>query len=257
MKMSQKEQLMELYANSSKHSSYQILPERLSRLIGADGIKARTRYERERLGYILSKIDVREKTIVDIGGNSGFFTFELIDAGAKQVWYYEGNSVHADFVKLASKALKVENSLLISNKYFSFEDELKNEKYDIILLLNVLHHIGDDYGNPTISLEKAKKEIIRQLNSLAEKTDILVFQLGFNWKGNRHTGLFENGTKQEMVEFIEQGTMQHWEIKNTGIAGKVAENIRYDDLNEHNMQRNDSLGEFLNRPLFILKSKKI
>jgi SAM-dependent methyltransferase len=255
--MTQKEQLIELYANNSKHSNYQILPERLSPLIGTDGIKVRTRYERERLDYILSKIDVREKTIVDIGGNSGYFTFELIDAGAKQVRYYEGNPVHVDFVKLASKILEVENRLLINNKYFSFEDELKNEKQDIILLLNVLHHIGDDYGCSTISLEKAKKEIIRQLNSLADKTDILVFQLGFNWKGNGNTGLFENGTKQEMIEFIEQETTQNWEIKNIGIADKIVEDIRYNDLNEHNIQRNDSLGEFLNRPLFIMKSKTL
>lgn len=31
------------------------------------------------------------KSVLDIGGNSGFFTFELIEKGAKKIHYYEGN----------------------------------------------------------------------------------------------------------------------------------------------------------------------
>jgi hypothetical protein len=251
-----KDELINLYAKNSKHSNYQILSRRLSGIIGDNIIEVRTRYESERLNYILSNILVKDKSILDIGGNSGFFSFELIDAGAKHVLYYEGNKVHANFVELAADALNVNDRIKVVDKYFSFEHELDGEKTEITLLLNVLHHIGDDYGNNDISLLNAKSEILKQLNSLADKTSILVFQLGFNWKGNRNIGLFENGAKTELIEFIEKGTCENWEIEKIGIAEKMENRVQYKDLNEKNSKRDDSLGEFLNRPLFIMKSKK-
>jgi 2-polyprenyl-3-methyl-5-hydroxy-6-metoxy-1,4-benzoquinol methylase len=254
--MTEKEKLIALYAQNSKHSNYQVLSRKLSNIIDDNEIKVKTRYEFERLKYITKNMSVTDKTIIDIGGNSGFFSFELIDAGAKQVLYYEGNKVHADFVKLASKVLCIEDKINVVNQYFSFEKELKDKRHDIILLLNVLHHVGDDYDNSVISLKRAKEEMLKQLNSLVDKTSILVFQLGFNWKGNRNISLFENGTKQELIEFIKQGTRQNWEIEKIGIAARSSEKIQYDDLNEFNSRRDNSLGEFLNRPLFIMKSKK-
>ena len=254
--MTEKEKLIALYAQNSKHSNYQILSDKLSSIINAEDISVRTRYEKERLCFILNNVSVKGKSIVDIGGNSGYFSFELIEAGAKKVTYYEGNKAHADFVKLASKVLEVGDKIEIHNRYFTFANELNDDKVDIILLLNVLHHIGDDYGNSTISMQKAKEEIFKQLNSLYDKTDMLIFQLGFNWKGNSNTCLFEHGTKMELIDFIENGIQSFWDIQCIGIAEKNHSIIEYKLLSEENSQRQDSLGEFLNRPLFILKSKK-
>ena len=39
------------------------------------------------------------------------------------------------------------------------------------------------------------------------------------------------------------------------MAQKKDAEIEYEDINEENNVRKDSLGEFLNRPLFIMKSK--
>ena len=124
-------------------------------------------------------------------------------------------------------------------------------------MLNVLHHLGDDYGNSSLSLTKAKEDMFKQLNSLAMKTIYCVFQLGFNWKGDRNLCLFESGTKAELLDFVKQGIDTYWIIEKTGIAVKQKDKIIYEDLNKDNIQRDDSLGEFLNRPLFILKSRKI
>lgn len=248
-------ELVALYAENSKHSNYQILSSKLSVIIGNDNINVRTRYESERLEYILKNINIKGKSAVDIGGNSGYFSFELLERGLKDILFYEGNEAHAKFVSLASKFLEVQERIDVINKYFIFEDELVNQKCDIILLLNVLHHVGDDYGDSKISLEYAKNEIIRQLNNLADKTSILVFQLGFNWKGDSNLGLFENGTKAELINFIKEKTAMYWEILNIGIAVREADRIVYEELNEQNIERDNSLGEFLNRPLFVLRSK--
>ncbi len=250
--MSIKDELINYYSKQSKHSNYQVLPSSLKPILNSKEVDTRTRFEAERLEYILSKIDVQDKSVLDIGGNTGFFIFELIDAGAKIAQLYEGNKEHADFVKLAAKALNLTNVDVI-NGYFLF-DGSHREHYDIILLLNVLHHLGDDYGDKNLSMEAVKKSIINQLNSLSQQTDLLIFQLGFNWQGNPANGLFEHGTKREMVDYIKDGIKGCWDIVAIGIAEGVDQNVCYLDLNETNIERNDSLGEFLNRPLFILKS---
>jgi hypothetical protein len=42
-----------------------------------------------------------------------------------------------------------------------------------------------------------------------------------------------------------------------GIAEKRGNAIVFSDLSESNLARNDALGEFLNRPIFILRSKHL
>ena len=248
------EGLRELYTCGSKHSGYQLLASSLSNVLGDYENEIKSRYERERLEYVLQNIDIRNKTILDIGGNTGFFTFEMIENGAKKVDYYEGNSKHAEFVELSAKFINLEQKISINNSYFTFKiNEYKN-KYDVILLLNVLHHIGDDYGDPKTSMSKAKEIIIEQINGLSLITDTIVLQVGFNWKGNKEMCLFENGTKREMISFIQQGTREYWKMVKIGIGESVSEMIKYYDLNDKNINRIDELGEFLNRPIFIMES---
>ena len=246
--------LKELYSLVSKHSKYQSLPKRLSSVINTNDIEVKSRYESERLKYIFENVDINNKTVLDIGGNTGFFTFEMIDNGARKLHYYEGNSAHAEFVKISAEILKVEDKIKVTNDFFTFENCEHKSKYDIALLLNVLHHIGDDYGDNKISMEMAKETIIKQINMLSLMVDTLILQLGFNWKGNRDLCLFEKGTKKEMIDFIGSGTKNYWRIIKIGIAESRDGRIGYYDLNEKNVIKVPSLGEFLNRPIFIMKS---
>ncbi|MBS4174153.1 class I SAM-dependent methyltransferase [Bacillus sp. FJAT-49736] len=247
--------LKKLYSESSKHSNYQILSKKLSKIIDDNDIQVKTRFEEERLEYILEYINIKNKSILDIGGNTGFFSFEMINNGANNVHYYEGNKVHSDFVRLSADILNIKDNIKISNEYFKFDEAGNlNKRYDLILLLNVLHHVGDDYGDKGLTIKKAKESIIRQLNSLWEMTEYIAFQLGFNWKGNKELGLFKEGTKEEMIRFIKKGVIGYWEIIKIGVAENQNGIIKYYDLNRENVNRIDQLGEFLNRPIFIMKS---
>lgn len=248
--------LKELYLKNSKHSQYQLLPNKLKEILDINESDIKSRYESERLIYILKNINIYDKHILDIGGNSGYFTFEFIENGAKSIDYYEINKEHSEFVKLTTKILGLESKIKINNMCYNFRENL-NKIYDITLLLNVLHHIGDDFGDKYISMNNSKNEIIESLNLISQQTDILVFQLGFNWKGNRNNCLFENGTKKELINFIKENTKDSWDIINIGIAESINNKIIYNDLNDSNIERNDSIGEFLNRPIFIMKSKKV
>jgi len=252
--MNQKiEKLKEMYANTSKHSNYQILASELQKHLTNDEIDVKSRNENIRLDYFLKNVDIKDKNILDIGGNTGFFTFEFLKNGASSLEYYEGNEEHAKFVQLASEVLGYTDILSVHNKYYNFDQE---KKYDVILLLNVLHHLGDDFGDDKASKEKALETIIEHMKTMAKQTNILVFQLGFNWKGDRNLPLFENGTKKELIDFITSNLSNEFEILNIGVAEEVNDKIIYTNLNDKNIQRVDSLGEFLNRPIFIMKSKK-
>jgi Protein of unknown function (DUF1698) len=251
-------QLIELLRNTTdtkKHSAYQILSESVKNLVGENtGIKFYPKYEKERFEYIISKIDIKNKKILDIGCNTGYFVFEFLKNGAENIIGYEGGEYHSKFVELATKLLKQEHKIHIIGEYYDFK--VHEDNYDITLLLNVLHHLGDDYGDKSISMDDAKSYMISQLNSMSNKTDLLVFQMGFNWKGDVNQCLFENGTKAEMIEYIKSGIKDYWDIIDIGIAEGSKQNAVYCDINNNNIERKDSLGEFLNRPLFLLKSKK-
>jgi len=247
--------LIGLYSKASKHSNYQTLPSNLSALLDDDLLQIKSRSEIERLCFILEKISVRDKIALDIGANTGFFSFELIDKGAKSVTAYEGNKAHADFMKFASDLIDVSHRLEVVNAYYDFTENSKNSHKDITLLLNVLHHVGSDYSDSQIDMHRAKELILTSINNLSSITTTLVLQVGFNWHGDIKKPLFINGTKKEMIEFITDGTKSCWEISFIGIAESIDGNIIYCDLNESNIARNDTLGEFLNRPVFIMKSK--
>lgn len=248
------DKLRGLYREVGKHSRYQILPHSLRRYVNQEELNVRSRYEQERLAFILENLTPCGKEILDIGGNTGFFSFEFLARGARRVYFFEGNRAHAEFVRIASRVLGCVERMEIFDKYFDFRRDFSDRSVDVTLLLNVLHHIGDDFDRSVVSKERAKERIIEYINYLSDKTRMLVFQMGFCWKGDRNHLLFECGTKREMIEFISGGVRGLWEIKAIGIPEREGGLLRYREVNERNIERDDSLGEFLNRPLFILES---
>lgn len=235
------EHMTELYNRVSKHSQYQTCGEFVAK---------RPHYERERLNFLLENLDVRGKNILDIGGNTGWFSLELLSRGAEHVSLWEGNQAHAEF---ARETAGHDERLEVHAEYYDF-DEADTRTYDLVLLLNVLHHTGDDYGGRIPDAEAAKKEILRQLIHIADRTQYIFFQLGFNWKGNINSPLFKRGTKSEMISFVEDGVKGFCDVVSTGIAERNSEGVvKYCQPNAENIRRDDSLGEFLNRPIFLLK----
>ncbi len=247
-------ELIALYEQTSKHSNYQTLPPQLQNVIPEGKLHTRTRYEKERMDYITKKLDLRNAVFCDIGCNCGYFSFEALRMGAEKGVLYEGNQAHAEFVKIASEILNCEERLTVIPEYFTFGQN-EAAAYDVGFLLNVLHHVGDDYGTVK-SMEDAKRHILKELNSMASCIKKLVFQMGFNWMGDRNQCLFADGTKEEMIRWLEKGSEGVWSIGAIGVAVQTEDGVSYRDLNEENIARMDELGEFLNRPVFIMENIK-
>lgn len=246
--------LAALYNRASKHSNYQVLARRVQALLGEQGLSVVSRHERERLAWIAQQVDFTDQQVVDIGGNTGFFSFEALDLGAAKVTYCEGNAEHCAFVRQAAEMLGEQSRLQVQPGYVDFNGHWPG-RVGVMLLLNVLHHIGDDYGDSNLAQERALEHVANTLRALAGNVSTLVFQLGFNWKGDRHLPLFSEGTKAQMIGFIEQVVAGYWEIQAIGVAQSLPTGgVEYAALSAQNLPRADALGEFLNRPLFVLRS---
>jgi len=246
------ESLINLVKRKSKHSDYQTLHPNVESLFQEGTYQPSGKSEVQRLAYMRSHQTQKGLSILDIGANTGFFSIAAIEEGACQVVSQEGNIEHAKFIELSSRCLGLENKIEVRATYFDFNAKNAETLYDLTLCLNVLHHLGDDFGERTLSLDSAKKEMTDSLNQLAYRSSLCWMQIGFNWKGNPEFPLFVNGTKSELVNFIKQSIQGYWAIERVGVVDPISRS--YVDANDENMQRYDSLGEFLNRPLFLLRS---
>lgn len=248
------EKLQELYMQQSKHSNYQVLPRKLREAVNLELFEINSRCEEQRFEFITSTINVKDKSLLDIGGNTGFFSIELLDHGLAQATLYEGNKAHAEFVRISAEILGFAKQLKVVDSYLDVSEVQVADHYDITLLMNVLHHLGDDYQDHALNIREARSLIITSLQKISHITDYLVFQLGYCWKGNRNLLLFDKGTKQEQIDFVKNAAVGHWDVVEIGIPEKISDGIVYNPCSSGNMARQDALGEFLNRPLFILKS---
>jgi SAM-dependent methyltransferase len=253
--MSSLDRLNALYRQQSKHSQYQVLPPKLRQLLATEGLETHSRHEDERFLFINSVLDFAGRTVVDIGANTGYFTFRAIEAGARQVLSYEGNPAHADFIRLSAEVLKIGDHLQIRGSYLNLPTETLGESCDIVLALNVLHHIGDDFGDTSLDATSARALVSEGIRQLLRRCGYLVLQLGYSWKGDRRLPLFERGFKQEQIDFVSASIGSDAEIVAVGMALREGESVVYSSPNNENLRRRDDWGEFLNRPLFILRSR--
>jgi len=246
--MDAKEILNDLYAKISKHSGYQIIHEDIQKIINLPYKPKINRYEKERYEFITSCTNISNKSVLEIGGNLGYFTISLLRSSANKIYYYEGNKDLHDFLIISAKLLNLIDKIEPFNEYYTFQHD--HFYYDIVLLLNVLHHTGSDYNMNT---SDPLKQIIGEINSLSINSNELILQLGFNWMGDINKPLFKNGTKKEMIDRILKDTKDKWSVVKIGIPVLNNDKIEYEELNDKNIQRNDRLGEFLNRPLFYFR----
>ena len=245
--------IKDLYDLKSKHSDYQKIPNFIASQLGIEIEPSWSKGDEIRYDYITKAIDFKDKEIYDIGGNVGYFAFMLNHYNNCTAKVVELNRDHVDFVNTIINELDLNN---ISSTCMGYSNQFveNTNKMDVMLNFNVLHHFGDDFGDIT-NIDELKTFIKSNLDLVSYKADYLVLQIGFNWKGDITLPIFKGGTKKEMIDFVRESTKDAWDIISIGIAEQVDGNLLYKDLNGTNIERNDKLGEFFNRPLFIMRSR--
>jgi len=242
--------LLELYQRRSKHSSYQQLHPWLARAFGDTAALPPGKREVQRQRYFERVLPYCGASVLDIGANTGFFSFAAMEQGARNVVCYEGNAEHAQFIAAGAALLGLQDRMAVRNRYYAFDQGEAGERYDIGLCLNVLHHLGDDFGDPALGIEQARTRMLACLRQLAGSVQQLVLQIGFNWKGDVRHPLFEGGRKDALIEFVRGGLGDAWRLDETVVANP--DTGEYEPTAGRNLARFDTIGEFMNRPIFRL-----
>lgn len=235
----------------SKHCSYQLLHPLLSPVVGPN-YNPQGKLECERCDLMERELPFRDRIVLDIGANTGYFSIHAAHSGARHVTAIEGNAEHAEFLETASRYLGLSDRLSVVHDYFDFEQS-PADRADITLCLNVLHHVGDDFGTVATTATDAKQLMMRHLNGLAASTRFAWLQLGFNWMGDRDKPLFSEGTKSEVIDFVTAGVAGVWTV--VGIWTYAPEACGYVEASGEALRRRDDIGEFSNRPMFLLQSE--
>ncbi len=235
----------------SKHSHYQALhPMIHAQFDVPDSYKPRKLLEAKRDDFVRSHVSFDGAKVVDIGANTGYFTLAAIDHGASHVDALEGNARHATFLHRCAKALGLSEKITVTNRYVNFSPYDLSD-YDVALCYNVLHHLGDDFQSGTAK-QDALHEMGQALRNVVSHSKTTVFQMGFNWKGDRALPLTTHGTKREILDFVTLSLDGIPLDMTVGLYDPQTE--AYQAQNDNNFARLDALGEFANRPLFIIKA---
>ncbi|MDD4869640.1 MAG: class I SAM-dependent methyltransferase [Kiritimatiellae bacterium] len=161
--MASKESVQE-FLNKHTFDGYQSidLPHGL-RIPGAD---SRTRVE------VVFRHPVREKTVLDVGCRYGFFCHEAVRRGASSA---DGIDIDPTYVSIAQEIVGLWGWSNVSIERRDLFEIGTQERYDIVLFLNVLHHV--------LSPVEAMKKVAAITNELAvvEFPTVLAEHLPYGW----------------------------------------------------------------------------
>jgi hypothetical protein len=271
-----KAELQNLYADASKHSVYQNIPDFVSAELGyTETIDENWRGDRPRLAYMLdSRTPTAGESWLDFGANTGFFTLSL----ARQFPHarfvaVEANPNHARFIARVAQYFGMSNVEVIQ-RAVGLADLHELPQSDCLLHLNVLHHAGHDFDAGLVAEKGRFPDYARRyLGLLRERANGMFFQMGSNWGGDKRqplVGVREDAVKLET--FFDWLRSAGWHVKDIAYAIRAADSrVRFENLtasmypdtndghlaDRHALQKDlerfkldDFPGEFYRRPLF-------
>ena len=185
----EKDVLLGLYADTSKHSNYQSMPQFVMEQTGlrAD-IQQSWRGDHCRYEWIKRVVLNQSKGLrwCDFGANTGFFALSLAhDRPFDSVTAIEANPNHAGLIERVAGLVGLRN-LLVRSAAIELKDLQDCGTFDVMLHLNVLHHAGADFDSGMIAGPGEFAPYARlYLGSLRKASRTLVIQIGTNLWGNK------------------------------------------------------------------------
>lgn len=166
------------------------------------------RYNHDRMFMILRNFDFREKRILDIGCNAGWFCHEIASIGASYVCGIDydshpemgGNLRYAAYrAKKDRLPIEYYDCRLSGKKTSDLDKLMEYGKFDFVLLLSVMHHIDDPEAFISYICKHTRSSIIYEHHEFwndiyNDKNQKILFESGnpyrFNW--NRDLSWIDN-----------------------------------------------------------------
>lgn len=214
-----REELLERWSSHGKHRNYQQLPDFISSDFGISApIDEQWRGDTSRLHYLRSRLDFHGARVLDIGANTGFFSLSLAHDEQAIVTAVEPDADNLRFIQWIGEHYGLSN-LATSGIPATLETLDALPDSDIILLLNVLHHAGDDFdGHLVKRTEELKDYLAAYLSKISRKCTTLIFQMGYNWCGNKATPIMPVRRPFVMVDYLREVFDQSgWKIAHVGV----------------------------------------
>lgn len=266
-----REILEELYSRSSKHASYQTLPDRLAQKLGLQfEVNEEWRGDRPRYPLILQFVkEIQAQRVIDFGANTGFFSLSMAnDLPDAEIVACEINPVHAAIIRLLAK-VGGHSKLSVREEPLDMAHMNGFDKHDLALHLNIIHHAGHDFDRDLVADRDAfVPYAVRYLKNFRQSTSHMIFQMGYDWGGNRELPLVSRDDQAGKVEFTQQLLeAAGWQVDYLGLARResmdapvLLESFRPDQLPSTNsgldQWLNDRYGEtlwskFYQRPIWF------
>jgi len=267
-----KTELQRLYADSSKHSVYQNIPDFVSAALSyTEAIDEGWRGDRQRLAFLKEcRTPATGETWLDFGANTGFFTLSLAHEFPQTSFVaVEATPNHARFIVRVARYFGVQN-VEVNQRAVGLRELHALPRTDFMLHLNVLHHAGHDFDRELVPNKSDFADYARRyLSALRETTDAMLFQLGSNWGGDREQPLIEVRADAEKCTLYEgwlrdSGWTQRAIAYAHRRAGGHIDYIRLEDSDSNQSRKNPGSwsfldqfpGEFYRRPLFHCEIKR-
>ena len=260
-----KERIINYYSDGSKHSNYQNFPTFVSDAIGITAkIDENWRGDSKRYEFITDKIAFQPGNIVgDVGANTGRFCLDFANTNPLTKFIaIEINEYNANFIKMIREIFDI-NNIEVINKSAGLRELVDLPDFDIAFHMNVLHHSGVDFDKDLVqNLSELKDYIIQYLSALREKCKTVIFQLGYNWGGNKSNPIVPPDNIIEMINYqkdlfsksgycIKNMGLYHFEKKvYIDVDSTLSDNGLQIFVDNFSMLKNS---EFYKRPLFILE----
>jgi SAM-dependent methyltransferase len=156
------------------------LLENYFQVLAQEGLVASTLAFRRYLDYLFKDIEFKDKSVLDIGGGSGLFSFYAASREAKEVICLEPES-SGSHSGVLEKFEKIQDSLKLDERVKlrtdTFQDFISNQKFDIIILHNSINHLNEGACS-TLLINKESvqlyKDIFCKLNRLSNQKAKLI-----------------------------------------------------------------------------------
>lgn len=258
--------ITQLYDDNSKHSGYQNIPNFVGKEIGYSvSINEDWRGDTARYAFLKENIIFKDgERIADIGANIGFFTLSFaFDNPHTSYFAYEINENQTKFISLIKNTFNI-NNINVINEAAGIQELGFMPQFDTIFHLNVLHHAGVDFDSEFVENKNDfSKYAVQYLEKLKANCKRLIFQMGYNWGGNKLMPIVSPENVAYMFEYqIELFKQSRWKIASLGVYEKAIKKyhlINNSDINNMNFDKIvrdyclDDNSEFYKRPIFILE----